>query len=226
MAPFGLSKERFDYLNKAIKETYTQGLADAKSNLDSITSEFMKRELDEHVQRVISFNPLLTLQNKFEFEVTDEKLIPAINGYIAAQAKKLWASIDPKEFDGSRTICFASPRDLSKKFREMFKFSVDDLEQHDVIDSILSYVDESIPRDISIDMAIEQLLLHIRTLDFDDEMKTFFKSIQSDKWVLDFEEQLYWLESSTFYDLIIRPYINDLIDENIAEIKKRINEII
>ena len=108
----------------------------------------------------------------------------------------------------------------------IFKFSVDDLEQHDVIDSILSYVDESIPRDISIDMAIEQLLLHIRILDFDDEMKTFFKSIQSDKWVLDFEEQLYWLKSSTFYDLIIRPYINDLIDENIAEIKKRINEFI
>ena len=75
-------------------------------------------------------------------------------------------------------------------------------------------------------MAIEQLLLHIRTLDFDDEMKTFFKSIQSDKWVLDFEEQLYWLESSTFYDLIIRPYINDLIDENRAEIKKRVNELI
>ena len=226
MPPFGLSNEEFEQLNKSIRETYQQGLAFAAQKLDGITSEFMKRELDEHVQRVISFAPLLTLKAKTNFEVKDEKLIPAINGYISAQAKKIWETKKDLEFDGTKTVLFMSPKKMLEMFTEMYPFTVDDLEQHDVIDSIASYVIDGTPKEIAVDMAIEELLLHIRMLDFEDEMIGFFRDIQSKNYVVDFEEQLYWLNPETFYDHIIRPFIREIIQNNKEEVTRRVIELI
>lgn len=229
MPPFGLSNDEFAHLNELIEKTYIPAFISLKSTLDGYDSEFKKRELDEHIQRVISFAPLYTINAVGEFKVSDPKLLPAINGYVAGQAKKIWnnKTFIGKDVDMSNVDRIETKEELTKIFREMYPMNINDLDKLEVIDYIEAYLPrEQAPFEVLVGLAIEQFILHIRSVDFDDQMHDFFNKLQETNHLQRFMDQIYWMNNENSYELLLRPLIKETIDHNLHEVEERVHALI
>lgn len=221
MPPFGLSNEEFDELNKLIMKTYAPTFIRVKKEIEEMPSEFVKREMEEHLLKTISIAPLATINMIGEFLVHDEKIRPQINGFIASTAKKIWEKGTYKECTDKESKIEMD--DIKRLFEERFVLTINDFDKYDIYYSIASYVKDGVPEEISIDMAIQDFITHIRTIDADDDLYEFFKDlIYSDK--MNFHTQMYWTNPEHSYGLLLRPRIQYLIDKHKKEVREQVKE--
>lgn len=110
---------------------------------------------------------------------------------------------------------------IREEFENYFIWSYDELERYGVVDIIEERMRKyNVPKDMALDLACYDVETRIREIDFDDEFHSFFNYIISLGYLATFEEQYYWIGKNNAYDILLRPMIMQLIQEEKSQIRK------
>ena len=152
--------------------------------------------------------------NWFRFKTTKAEL--EFKQLVISEIKSLWFQLKTKP--RTATINVIQYRSFLKfEFKRYFIWSYEELERYGIIDEL-----EDMRQEMTLDDAILKLKKDINDnsflIDFEDEFKSFFLYITSSGHLTHFSEQFYWMKNA--YELLLKPRIMKLIDENRERIKE------